>query len=529
MIELVVCDLIVIIRSEINMMANYKPDLSCQSKFIPIDFAQQIIPGTFEYALSHIVDEHLDLSAFDKWYDNDKGGAAAYPPSVMLKIVLFGYSRGLVSSRRIANACETNITFMSLSGDEQPHYTSIASFVAKMKDQIEPLFTQVLMICDREGLIGRNMFAIDGCKIRSNASKEWSGTFNELERKQGKLHRASQRILARHQAQDGLSEDEISHDLKQQDKLDKSANKIKAFLAMNEEKLGSRKTPVKSNITDPDSAKMTTSKGTIQGYNGIAINDDKHQIILQAQTWGSVGEQQTLKPAIEQLQAQLTKLGTPDTFSTTKFTADSGFHSEVNLEFMATTGLDAYMADSAFRSRNPLFSQSETYQTEQEKRRLKRSKGRSRLFNSNDFHFDEKKQMCHCPAGKEMWLSVKDVETAGRHYVRYSGYLKDCRVCPLQTQCMRKKPTKQGRQVQFETNIKDKIISYTDKMRVKIDSSPGRREYSKRLGAIEPVFGNITVNKGMNKFTVRGQDKVNTQWQMYCLVHNIEKLRNSLH
>jgi len=83
----------------------------------------------------------------------------------MLKIVLFGYSRGLVSSRRIANACETNITFMSLSGDEQPHFTSIASFVAKMKDQIEPLFTQVLMICDREGLIGRNMFAIDGCKI----------------------------------------------------------------------------------------------------------------------------------------------------------------------------------------------------------------------------------------------------------------------------------------------------------------------------------------------------------------------------
>jgi len=60
---------------------------------------------------------------------------------------------------------------MSLSGDTQPHYTSIAGFVAKMKDQIEPLFTQVLLICDREGLIRRNMFAIDGCKIKSNASK----------------------------------------------------------------------------------------------------------------------------------------------------------------------------------------------------------------------------------------------------------------------------------------------------------------------------------------------------------------------
>ena len=72
-----VCDLMVIIRSEWNVMANYKPDMSCQSKFIPIDFLQQIIPGTFEYALSHIVDSHLDLSTFDSGYNNDLRGAAA--------------------------------------------------------------------------------------------------------------------------------------------------------------------------------------------------------------------------------------------------------------------------------------------------------------------------------------------------------------------------------------------------------------------------------------------------------------------
>ncbi len=161
---------------------------------------------------------------------------------------------------------------------------------------------------------------------------------------------------------------------------------------------------------------------------------------------------------------------------------------------MAQSGFDSYIADNQFRKRNPLFKESETYETEQEKRRLKRSKGKPRLFTSDDFHYDETTQTCHCPANNEMWLSVKNIETAGRHYVRYSGYLKDCRSCPLQTQCMRKPPTKQGRQVQFETNVEHKKISYTDKMRVKIDSSAGRRQYSKRLGAIEPVFGNITVN-----------------------------------
>ena len=101
-----------------------------------------------------------------------------------------------------------------------------------MKDQIEPLFTQVLLICDEEELIGRRMFAIDGCKIKSNASKEWSGTHEELGRKQARLKRASERILARHQAQDSSNEAELEHDLKQKVKLDKSADKIERFFSL---------------------------------------------------------------------------------------------------------------------------------------------------------------------------------------------------------------------------------------------------------------------------------------------------------
>ena len=101
-------------------------------------------------------------------------------------------------------------------------------------------------------------------------------------------------------------------------------------------------------------------------------------------------------------------------------------------------------------------------------------------------------------------------------------------MCALQKQCMRKVPKSTGRQVQFLQQAQQKI-SYSDKMKVKIYGSICRRQYSKCLGTIELVFGNITVNKGMNKFTLRGQEKVNTQWQMYCLVHNIEKLRNSLY
>ncbi len=160
---------------------------------------------------------------------------------------------------------------------------------------------------------------------------------------------------------------------------------------------------------------------------------------------------------------------------------------------------------------------------------MKRSKGRHRLFTTSDFHYDEATQTCRCPAGNDMWRCGKNVNSYNQQYIRFCGYLKDCKGCPLQQQCMRKPPIKTGRQVQFKQDKSCKQLSYIDKMKVKIDSPIGRRQYSKRLGAIEPVFGNITINKGMNKFTLRGQDKVNTQWKMYCLVHNIEKLRNSLH
>ena len=431
----------------------------------------------------------------------------------MLKIILLGYAHGLISSRRIAKACETNIHFMSVSGDVQPHYTSIAGFVAKMHQQIEPLFTQVLMICDAEDLIGRHMFAIDAggptrCKIKSNASKEWSGTFRELERKKTKSERANKRIVERHQAQNGLGEEEVAHNLQQKEKL----NKITKFLATHQEKTGSKGKPVKSNITDPDSAKMTTSKGTIQGYNGIAINDDKHQIILQAQTWGSVGEQQTLQPAIEQLNQQLDKLNAAKNDDksfgmTTRFTADSGFNSEDNLAFMSSSGFDTYIADNQFRSRNPLFKDSETYHTEKEKRRLKRRKGKPRLFTSQDFHYDKDSQTCRCPAGNLMWISGINVKSNHKEYTRFGGYLKDCKSCPLQEQCMRKPPTERGRQVQFLNDASRKQLSYSDKTKIKIDSPMGRRQYSKRLGCIKLVFGNIMTNKVMNKLTLRARSK----------------------
>ena len=139
-------------------------------------------------------------------FRNDETGASAYDPRVMLKIVLLAYSRGLITSRRIEAACRQNVLFMALSGDSQPSYTHIAKFVRELGEQIQPLFTQVLLVCDRQGLIGRQMFAIDGVKLPSNASKERSGTHAELRHRAERLDKAARKMIELHRSRDAADE-----------------------------------------------------------------------------------------------------------------------------------------------------------------------------------------------------------------------------------------------------------------------------------------------------------------------------------
>ena len=167
-------------------MARYKP-IDTGMKLLAVDLSVQLLPGTFEHALSHLIDHELDLRVLDEHFKNDESGAPAYAPSVMLKVILYAYSRGMIRSRDIAQACQENVTFMVLSGDSIPHFTTIAAFVRELKDEIANLFTQVLFLCDAQGLIGREMFAIDGVKLPSNASKARSGTRAEFKRQADKI------------------------------------------------------------------------------------------------------------------------------------------------------------------------------------------------------------------------------------------------------------------------------------------------------------------------------------------------------
>ena len=213
-------------------MARYK-EIDTSPRFLAVDLSRQFLPGTFEHALNELLDHDIDLSDFDSRYRNDATGATAYPPAMLLRVILFAYSQGIVSSRGIERACREHVTFIALSGDSAPHFTTIAGFVSKLGEDITNIFTQVLFICDCQGLIGREMFAIDGVKLPSNASKARSGTRADFERQAGKLEAAVQGMLARHRAEDerGIEPDLATKEKKRIERLKRDAAQIRKWLA----------------------------------------------------------------------------------------------------------------------------------------------------------------------------------------------------------------------------------------------------------------------------------------------------------
>ena len=488
-------------------------------KMIPVDFDRQVIPGSFEHALCHLVDHEIDLAGLEARYRNDSTGAPAFAPNVLLKIVLLGYSRGLVSSRAIAAACRDNVLFMAVSGDSAPHFTTIAGFVAELGDEAARIFARVLMICDRQGLIGRELFAIDGVKLPANASKARSGNRADFMREADKMEVAVKRVMASHATADIKSEDaEAAKAARTVERLKAEAAKIRAWLdAHPDERRSAKGKPRLSNRTDNESAKMATGKGVIQGYTGVAVVDAKTQIVVDAQAHGTGSEQELLLPVVEAVEP----FRTPNT----TLCADAGYHSEANLKALAEGGVEAYICDNDYRNRDARYAGQASHKDKPDplwdKRKVVK---KARCFRPADFTLAEDRSHCVCPAGNKLYSNGSNCTFNGYAAMKFRGAERDCVPCPLRGQCLRTPDTTKTRQVAFFQGKRDSEERYTERMKRRIDSDTGKRMITARFATVEPVFGNLRNNKRLHRFTLRGRAKVDGQWKLYCLVHNIEKL-----
>lgn len=503
-------------------MARYKY-IDTQPKFLPVDLAQQLHPGTFEHALNYLLDGPIDLSAFDARFRNDETGAPAYPPALLLKVVLFAYSRGLVSSRGIEQACREHVTFIALCGDTAPHFTTIADFVSTRQAEIARVFAGVVAICDQQGLIGRAMFAIDGVKLPSNASKQRSGTREDFEHQATKLEAVAATMLQRHREADTAPSEPAlaAKALERIERLEHDAAKIREWLAAHpEDRRGVKGAIVKSNRTDNASAKMATGKGVIQGYTGVAAVDAAHQIIVEAQAHGTGSEQALLLPVVTAMQTLLTPASV--------ITADAGYHSERNLQQLATLPGTALIADNEMRQRDERFAGQDRHKTAPDPLHDKSAPETTAppaLYQASDFHYDAAGRTCVCPAGKTMVRNGRHRVVRDDIWEQYQGKARDCGPCPLRARCIRAPETTRVRSVSFwQGKTAPLPETHTAQMKRRMDSPEGRQQYAQRFGTVEPVFANVCYNKGLARFTLRGQPKVDAQWKLFCLVHNIEKL-----
>jgi len=412
-------------------MASFKYTDNSQGLFIQINLQEQLLLGSFEWTIDYLINK-LDLSLFEQKYHNDERGAAAYSPKILLKTILYCYSKGIISSRRIEKACKDNIIVKALAEDTEPDHDTIATFVSTNSEAVKKLFIQILLKCSELKLLTGEMFAIDGCKLPSNASKEWSGKTSDLRKKKSDLEKLLFRILHQHKQLDNnckakkiqepfkktLGEDSERHE-RHIRRIEAKLKKINQFLSNSEPKLGPSGQEVQNNITDGESARMKGPHGYIQGYNGIAIADSGNQIIVAAEAIGSGAESGCLPGMLDNLEANMKKVtGKKQPLKKSIILGDTGYFSEENLQEAKKRNIEVLIPDQQFRKRDPSFDDRKKYKDTNVKK----------YFDVDDFTYNKKGDYYTCPAGKTLpykcEIEFKTRGTRGKQYRLKKAYVQ---------------------------------------------------------------------------------------------------------
>jgi len=530
-------------------MARFKDTDNTQGQFIPVNLMEQLLPGTFEWTIDYLINK-MDMSLFEKKYNNDEKGACAYPPRALLKVILYCYSKGIITSRRIEHACRENIIIKALAEGCEPDHGTIAAFISTNSEAVQGLFAQIVLQCAKLKLITGEMFAIDGCKLPSNASKEWSGTIEDLKKKRDKMKKYIERIIKQHRE---LDKDEKAKKIqkpyaktmgKDKDRrersiarLEKKLKKLNKFLKDAEPRKGVTGEEVQSNVTDNESALIKGPHGYIQGYNGIkglrpsvphsfghvrastaatslrssiAIADSGSQIIVSAEVVGSGPESGSFPKMLDSLEENMkTVTGKKEPLKKALLEGDTGYFSEANLQEAEERGIKVLIPDPQFRQRDPYYAEK------------KKEKVEKKRYKAEDFTYDEKNDRYICPCGKALEYKC-DITLRNNSGKKYGAKRIDCAKCPLIEKCIARRKGKNPARVLYIVDRKYED-NLSEKMRKKIDNPAYRELYSRRMQIIEPTFSDITYCKGMDRFTLRTERKVDIQWKLYCTVHNIGK------
>lgn len=337
------------------LLKKFRPYATNQSFLLEQNPEEWLPKGHVVFFLRDVVAQ-LDLTSFLEPYESEERGAPPYHPRMMVAVLLFAYCSGVRSSRKIAKLLEDSVAFRVLSGNQQPDFRTISEFRRKHLRALEGLFTQVLLLCSKAGLVKLGHVAIDGTRIRANASKRKAMSLKGLREHEAELREEVKRMLREAEDVDAAEDEELGE--KRGDELppelqDKQArlkriSELRKELEERErsdaEAVGRRETEPRDsaqyNFTDPDSRVMpdNANRGAfLQGYNGQLAVDAEAQVIVACTVEQTPIDNLVLSGVLDAIDRNLGSLPV-------EASLDAGYNAEANLWELEERGVDAYVS-----------------------------------------------------------------------------------------------------------------------------------------------------------------------------------------
>ena len=506
----------------------FKPYTQEQPMLMPANLEDLIAEGHLVRVVNEMIEE-LDLEPLVRKYKG--GGTSAYHPKMLLKVLIYAYTQRTFSSRQIAKALRENINYLWLSGMNQPDHRTINRFRGEiMRSVVEEVFYGVIeQLLDR-GYIDLEKYFVDGTKIEANANKYSFVWRKSTEKNKGKLQEKVRTLLKEIDEIEAADEERYGEkDLEEvgegkeidAEELKRAAKRINEKMKKEpkNKKLKKAKRDLEKDYI-PREEKYEQQGKKFQGRNSYSKTDEdatfmrmkedhmlngqlkpgyniqmgtENQFVIGYSVHQRVGDTSCLKEHLEKLKNWLGEY--PETL-----TADAGYGSEENYAYLQEKNITAYVKYN-------------TFHYEQKKRYKKNNP-----YRTDNFTFLAEEDQYVCPQGKMLSYLFTKKNVSDNRYVsdRRIYECSDCRECPVKLTCTK---SIYNRRLYIGVELqKMKKIAHDN-----LESPRGKEMRSRRPIEVESVFGRLKQNWGFRRFLLRGKEKVNTEWGILCIAHNLAK------
>jgi len=477
----------------------------------PVEFNQHLLFPSNIFDL--LADDHecylysdlfqqLDTSSIESNYQHS--GQNAYHPKQIVSILIYAYSRGVFSSREIQRRCNEDLSFMFIAQMNCPNFRVLSDFRKNNSAFFHDCFKQTVQLAIELKLASLGHISLDGSKFQANSSKHKAMSYGRLKEKEQVLseeiddliEKASRSDKEEDQAYKDQTGYEIPEDLKHKKARLKQIKEAKVALEQREEALNPGK-----NIDDKKQISFADKEARIMGkkgsfdyqYNAQISVDEDTQIIVGQHLSQNANDKQEIEPALVALKEATGKL--PDILS-----ADNGYMSGDNLQALEDSPIDTYIATDKGEKKNKV-------SLDNTERKLVKA----------DFDYDEATDTFTCP-GQQKLVVVNQGKDGSR---TYQGNIERCNDCPYKSRCCQ---SNKGEARTIKTDNKEPL---RQQMNDKMETEESKAIYKKRKVIVEPVFGQIK-NSGFRGFSVRGKEKVASEFSLVCATHNIKKIAKAI-